>query len=200
MDKLPNYNFEEINRHLRELYGVTEDKANFRLVWADDQRELRWTNYTPEGLQLLNPVVREMRKYPDIRERYVLERLIANMTFDEDGGNASEKLMYQPIWTFEVFNERKEKVGICPNEGACRFVIETVLNAIANPGVYTKYKDPELKPDQAKEIREARINQMQEELFGNESGITDALSLRQGVAYGPGSSPNSSTPSIKGLE
>ena len=195
IEKLPELEFNRINRSLRELYSVTEDKSNFRLVWADDERQIRWTKYTPEGLELLFPVAREIKKYPDMKERYVLERLTAIPDFEnEKDGKPVEELIYQAIWTWELFNDRREKIYIAPNLGACRFVVETVLNAIANPGVYTKYKDPELSPSQEKEVRENRINELEKELFGDESAITDALSLRQGVAYGPGSSPNSSTP------
>lgn len=202
IQKLPIEEFNLINLRLADNYGKTEDKPNFRLVWADDERELRATNFTPEGLQLLHTEVREMAKYPDIKERYVLESLVENFNFDKiEDGKPVSVLVYQAIWTWEVFNDRRERIYIAPSYGACKFVVETVLNAVANAGNYSnKYKDPDADPREAAENKEQRLKGLEEELFGNESLITDSLSLRKGVAYGQGSSPNSSKPSIKGLE
>ena len=134
-----------------------------------------------------------MRKYPDIRERYVLEWLQVNLNFDKlEDGKPVEELIYSPCWTFEVLNDQREKCFIAPNYGACKFVIETVLNAIAQAGNYTaKYKDPEFNSEAALAEKEKRVEGLMLDLFGDESAITDALSIRAGVAYGQGSSPNS---------
>lgn len=190
MDRIPNGAFNQINQRLADNFGNIEGKANFRLVWADNEREKRTTLFTEEGLQLLFPEVREMRKYPDIRERYVLERLIENLNFEElEDGKPVTQLIYQAIWNFEVYDSEKNRIGVCPNYAACKFIVETVMNAIEHPGATVKYTE-----DISPEAKEHRVKQLEIELFGDESAITDALSLRQGVAYGPGSSPNSSTP------
>lgn len=195
IQQLPIEEFRLINRKLKDNYGNTNDLAHFRLVWSDDETQLRSTNFTVEGLQLMYPEVRLMRKYPDIHERYVLEWLQVNLNFDKlEDGKPVEELVYGPCWTFEVLNDRKEKCFIAPNYGACKFVAEIIMNNVSQAGNYTKYEDPDINSDIAKELKEERIKELQKDLFGDESSITDALSLRQGVAYGPGSSPNSSTP------
>lgn len=188
MQKMDKGDFNLINRRLADMFGMTENRANFRLVWADDEKERRTTLFTREGMQLLFPEVREMRKYPDIRERYVLEQLIVNTTFEEkEDGKPVEELVYMAMWNFEIYDSNRNPIGIVPNYGACKFIIETVLNAIEHPGATVKYKE-----DTSEEAQRSRINELQGELFGDESAITDALSIRQGVGYGPGSQPNSS--------
>jgi len=184
--KMLDAEFQLINQRLADNFGSTADKPNFRLVWADDEKELRVTLYQESGLQLLYPEVRMMRKYPDIRERYVLERLIENFepSVLEDGKPIAV-LIHQAIWTFEILNRNRQRVGVVPSYDACKFVVATVLNAIEHTG-YVKYKESGL----TEEEQEQRIRDLQEELFGNESTITDALSLKQGVGYGPGSQPN----------
>jgi hypothetical protein len=194
MEKLPNGVFNQINQRLKDNFGNTEDKANYRLVWADDEKERRTTLFTKDGLQLLYPEVKEMRKYPDIRERYVLERLIENYDFENlEDGKPVARLIYQAIWNFEVVDGNAQRIGIAPNYGACKFIVETVLNAIEHPGATVKYKEDGL----TQEAHEQRISELQQELFGDETAISDALGRRQGVAYGPGSSPNSSKGMMK---
>lgn len=186
--KMPNAEHQLINHRLADTFGNTADMPNFRLVWSDDERERRGTLYTEEGFQLLYPEVREMRKYPDIRERYVLESLIENYDPDQiEDGKPVAVLIYQPIWTFEIFDNQRNRIGVIPSYAACRFIIEIVLNNIAQAGNYVKYKETGLSEEEQRE----KIDKLQQELFGNESTITDALSLRQGVAYGAGSQPNS---------
>jgi hypothetical protein len=194
--KLPDEDFKLINRYLKDYYGHTEDNANYRLVWADDERQIRLTKYTPEGLEMLYPEAREMPKYLDIKERYVLERLIVIPEFGEND-IVNETLTYQAIWTFEKFDDRRNKIFVLPNFGACKFIVEIVLENMRTAGSSVRYRDPDSDPDEAIENKRARLQHLQEELFGDESTITDALSLRQGVGYGQGSSPNSSTPMYK---
>jgi hypothetical protein len=193
---MPDEDLKLINRYLLDYYGQTEGKAHFRLIWVDkDYRELRKVTHTKEGLQLLYPEVQEVIKYPHINLRYVLERLTIIPEFIET--DLVEKISYEPVWTFERYDDRRNLIPIVPNFGACKFVCEVVLEAIRTGGRGAKYHDPESTPEEAKEAKEARINGLMGDLFGDENAITDALSLRQGVAYGPGSSPNSSTPAIK---
>lgn len=195
VEKLPEKDLEIINRYLKEYYGQTEDRPHFRLVWSDDLLEKRLVTSTPEGILLARPMVREVKKYHYIDERYVLERLTVVPEFVET--DLVEKLTYEPVWTFEKKDEQtKEVVYVRPNFAVCRFIIETLLEQIRTAG-YTKYRDPESTPEEAKEAKEARINGLMHDLFGDETAITDALGYRQGVAYGQGSSPNSSTPIMR---
>jgi hypothetical protein len=196
IQKLADKDLELFNRQLIDYYGQTDDKPNWRLVWSPDVYEKRLVSHTREGLQLLRPELMEVRKYQYPEARYILEKLTVVPMFVET--DLVEQLSYEPIWTFEKYNDKKNLEFVLPNFAACRFVIEQVCEQI-RVGHYAKYKDPESNPKEEKEIREARIDGLVSELFGDESSITDALSVRQGVAYGPGSSPNSSTPSIKGL-
>lgn len=194
--KLSNEDFKLINRYLKDYYGHTENNANFRLVWADDERQIRLTKYTPEGLEMLYPEARGMPKYLDIKERYVLERLIVIPEFGEND-IVNETLTYQAIWTFEKFDDRRNKIYVLPNFGACKFIVEIVLENVRSAGASVKYRNPDDNPDEAMENKLVRLKNLEEELFGDESAISDALGHRRAVGYGQGSSPNSSTPMYK---
>ena len=48
----------------------------FRIVWANDETEKRLVSESDLGYQLLYPVVQEVKKYPYLKDLYVLERLV----------------------------------------------------------------------------------------------------------------------------
>ena len=67
---------EIINKRLKDNYGETVDRPNFRIVWSEDQFENRLTHFTDEGFELIHPEVRQLPKYKQwIHDKYVLERL-----------------------------------------------------------------------------------------------------------------------------
>lgn len=187
IEKIPSSELELINRRLKEWYGQTDDLPHFRLVWSEDQMEKRLIDMSPEGFAYTNPRIEEVRKYNYIFLRYVLEKLTVVPEFHTE---LIEKLSYEPIWTWEKTNEQKEKIYVRPNLESCRFVIETVLEQMRLGDRYVRYKDPYSDPVEAREARLQELDDLQQELFGNETPITDSLSIREGVGYGPGSSPN----------
>ena len=91
-----------LNDQLLDLYGIDTITGIpiWRIVWSDDQREIRKMDVSPSGIDLLHPMVFEVPKYPYIRERYVLERLVIVPEQHQDELPAN-KLSYEPIFVFQ---------------------------------------------------------------------------------------------------
>jgi hypothetical protein len=180
IEKLSPSELEEINKRLLDIYGRYEDKPHFKLVWSEDEFENRWMTHTNEGLELLNPEVRYVPKYrPHTRNRYILEGIRVVPTGVET--DLVTKLSYEPMWTFNG----KDGGYIKPIWRAIEFILKC-----AEEGQTGK---KEILKDKTKE---EQLAELEEALFGNENSVNTALSHRSGVAFGPGSSPNSSTPSF----
>jgi hypothetical protein len=170
---------ETINKRLKDQFGRfhTTDMAMWRVVWSEDQTEKRWTDHTDEGFPLIRPEVRELPKYRQwIKDKYVLERLIAVPEYVQT--DLIEKLTYEPVWVFED----KQGNPLPPKWEAIFLIINQVYKTAAN---YTgaKYKDPDvLDPKLAKEQKQAKIDALVEELFGNETSTGDSLAYKEGVS------------------
>src|SRR6267142_3268324 len=96
-----------LNDRLKEYFGIDTSTGNvmWRIVWSEDQYELRMTDRTPEGLQLLHPEMQLLPKYKQwIREKYVLENLVIVPEVNAD--ELATKLSYEPIWVF-MTNEKE---------------------------------------------------------------------------------------------
>ena len=172
---------EIINKRLKDNYGETTDKPNFRIVWSEDEFENRLTNFTDEGFELIHSEVRRLPKYRQwIKNKYVLERLTEVPVFQENELPVS-KLSYEPLWVFEDVKGD----AVRPTWSAAKFVIETVHEQVRTAGVYIKYKDPDsgLTKEQQFEKRNLELQAIQDELFGNETTIGDALAYKQGVGF-----------------
>lgn len=172
---------DEINARLIDFYGIDTISGNpmFRITWSEDELEMRWTSFTDEGLSLIHPEVREYPKYKQwIHEKYIIERLTLLTEIKVEGAPVS-KVSYECIWVFE------DKFGnyLPPRISASRLVIDTIYAAEGKESL-VKYKDELInEPLEAKEIR---LNKLQDELFGDENDITDALAYHEGVSlYGP---------------
>jgi hypothetical protein len=161
---------ESINYKLQRDFGkYSDNRPNFRVVWSNDQTEKRWTNFTDKGMELINPEVRELPKYKQYApERFILERLVP-VPF---GSDLVEKISYEPAW---VFQDRFQNY-LPPFYDGCVFVIESILNQTGHKG-FAKYKDPEASP----EYRAEQLQKVQDELFGNETDVTDHLAYGTGV-------------------
>jgi len=122
-------------------------------------------NCTPEGIQLLHSEVFLVKKYPYIKSKWVLERLVVIPDFQQDELPVS-KLSYEPIYTFDIF----------PSMQAILFIVDTVYAALGKKSM-AKYVDP----DTSEEVRQNRIKELHQELFGNETDVGDALAYKQGV-------------------
>jgi hypothetical protein len=157
---------EEINKKLVDYYGLetSTGRPMWRVVWSEDQYEHRLTTHTPEGLQLIHPQVMLMKKYPYIQEKWVLERLVEVPIVNERELPAS-KLSYEPMYQFVYPNTGNYKP---PTIAASKFIVDTVYAALGKVSLGAKYKDP---TSGSIEERRARVKQLEEELFGDESGL-----------------------------
>jgi len=171
---------ETINQRLIDHYGkdIVTGNPNFRIVFSDDQFEKRWVEHSREGFQLLNKRVEERPKYRQyIQSKYLIERLTIVPEFVET--DLLEKVSYEPLWVFE------DRYGnpLPPKWEVCEIVIDQVHRAAA--GAVGKKVDEESKlmsdPKIAPEVRLARIKRIEEELFGNETPVGDALAIKTGI-------------------
>jgi hypothetical protein len=159
-----------INYTLEKDFGrYTDGRPIWRVVWSGDQYEQRWVQHTSEGFELLFPEVQERRKYQHIIERYVLEML------RESGPKTdlTTPMSYEPVW---VFRDRFENY-LPPTIWACKLVIDTVMENMHKGVSHKKYFDPNTSEEQ----RQATILKMEQELFGNETPVGDALRHKFGV-------------------
>lgn len=161
-----------INRRLQENFGVyTDGRPKFRIVWSHDQIEKRWVSHTPEGWQLLNPVVEERPKYRQYINppKYLLERLLEIPEGCET--DLVEPTSYECIWIFET----QRGVYLPPKFTAAKLVIEQLLENMANAG--KKRYAAEMSP----EVADLELKKVTEELFGNETAEGDALAYGSGI-------------------
>lgn len=162
---------DRINQLLLRHYG--EDltgRPNWRVVWSDTQTEKRWMDHTDEGFHLINPEVRLVKKYQYIKEKYILERLVP-VVGETD---VVAQFSYEPAWTFE---DRHGKY-LPPLFDACKTVIELILHNIANKGLKKAVDDPNTDPEKKQKM----LDDVEFELFGNETPVGDALAHGYGVA------------------
>lgn len=161
---------ENINKWLKREYGQEADgSARWRVVWSEDQLEKRLMTHNDMGMQLLNPIVREVKKYQHISERYVLECQLA-VTGETD---LVTPISYEPMWTFE---DRHGKY-LPPRYDACVVIIESV-NQNMQSHAFKRYTNPNDDPD----YRAMKLQEMEEYLFGNETDTGDSLAYKEGVA------------------
>jgi hypothetical protein len=167
---------EDINKKLERDFGRFDDgRPNFRVIWSNDIFEKRWTAFTSSGIELLQPEVRELPKYRNwCPNRYILERLVP-VPKETD---LLTKTSYEPAWVFQDRNQ----VYLPPFYDGCVFVIESILEAGGKKGGFAKYKDETA----TEEARQAMIQKVQDDLFGNETDVGDHLAYGTGVVV-PGS-------------
>lgn len=166
-----------INNTLENLFGKDSvtNMPIWRVVWSEDQYEKRLVNTTPEGWELLTPMVREVPKYRQwIPEKYVLERLVIVPEQDQNE-LLGIKISYEPIWIFETQDGRY----LPPRVDVAKFVIDTIYAAQGKKSM-RKYVDEEEKNPE--ETRAAHIQKLYEEMFGNETETGDALAYKEGVS------------------
>ena len=163
---------ETINQRLEDHYGTTDDgRPIFRVVWSDEQVEKRIVTHLDSGVELLYPEPREVKKYPYIRALYVLERLVLVPEVNQKE-LLGLKTSYEPIWTFCDAHRNP----LPPIWNAAKLVVDTLYAALGKASL-VKYLDVQNTP----EAREKRITELETELFGNESSVTDALTYKEGV-------------------
>lgn len=161
-----------INKRLKDNFGIDTITGLpiWRVVWTTDQLEKRLTNVTESGIELIHPQVIEMKKYiPSLQNRYVLERFVIVPEFQQK--EICTAVSYEPLFFFEDKNNNP----LPPFYRICEFIIYNILFAQGQAGTLAKYKED---PD---EKRREELDKMLELFFGNETAVTDALQVREGV-------------------
>ena len=163
-----------LNKRLSDRYGLGPDnlRALWILSWSNTQYEKRHGTYRDfvSGTNiLLHEVseVREVRKYPYLENQWLLERLVPVPELNQD--ELTTKLSYECIWAFRVAQQ--------PTWNAIEFLVDVCQKGMDEHRIVDKGPNHE----EAIEERKARIEKIQEELFGNESDVTDALHYKQAV-------------------
>ncbi|MET0785170.1 MAG: hypothetical protein ABWY25_00490, partial [Paenisporosarcina sp.] len=99
----------------------------------------------------------------------------------------TQKLSYEPLWTFIGSNG----LPVPPTTQACKFIIETVKEAMQNRtvGKYSKAEtDPNAPITSENEFldhEKQKLDNLQEELFGEQSGLKQALVSGEGIVVPP---------------
>ena len=164
---------EILNERLKEYYGVAwNGMPIYRIVFSDDQLEMRLTDCDDKGVKLLFPEVRELPKYRHyITSKYLLEQLVE---LNEEAQNELKtKISYEPLWVYTDKNDN----ALPPHWEVTQFVINTVMAARGKSNL-AKYIDP----NTTMEAKQERVAKIEEELFGNETDVGDALAYGNGVA------------------
>ena len=183
MESISILNDRLLNDFGREDNGL----PRWRIVFSDDQYEKRQVTHTPEGFELINPLVQLKPKYRQwIQGKYILERLlwIPQGLVNTD---LVDSYSYEPVWTFEDSKGNP----LPPRWDVITIIINSILQYSANKtGIeYTRlgenkrprYNDGPKNQEEELEERKARISALQEELFGNETEVGDALAYKEGV-------------------
>lgn len=145
----------------------------FRIVWSEEQFEKRRVAYLDSGIQLLYPVVREVKKYPYLRNLYVLERLVVVPEINQDE-LPTNKLSYEPIWAYRGENAEP----LMPAWTPTKFIIDTLYAALGKKSM-RKYVESE--ENTTPEGLDSRITKLCEELFGNETETGDAMAYGEAI-------------------
>lgn len=166
---------EHLNNLLISEYGRVENYPRYRVVFSDTETEDRWVTHTREGMQLINPRVEKRWKYKHyIQGRYILERFL-DIPFGMST-DLVEKFSYEPVW---VFQDRQGEY-LPPRWYPIKYLIDH-LHEQSKKAIGVKYKEEGDDPKIAREVQEAKIKRLEEELFGDESEVADALHYREGI-------------------
>lgn len=164
-----------INRRLL-AYGKTPNREPiWRLVWSDDQRELRTGRFNEfSGAIFLRTVhdTREVPKYPFIKGRWILEKWIPpNVAFTPELPNSREG-SYEPMYVFEDAKHNKLPL----RWDVCEICIQ-------HANAPSKSKMLRESEDQAAAEKKRVAEQKYDEDALEISPMTNALHMREGVGY-----------------
>lgn len=173
---------ESINAQLKHLYGIdtVTGWVMWRVVWSNDQVEKvfgRFEDFVGKIFVREVTEIRERKKYPMDPDRWILEQLVLVPEINQEE-MLGLKISYEPIWTFE--NNKREYLP--PALWACRYIIDQVLE-VKGKGTADKWYAKDDRKDGANGLiaRKKRVDKIYQDLFGNESDITDNLAAGQGV-------------------
>jgi hypothetical protein len=165
---------ETLNQRLIDHYGMDlAGRPMFRIVWANNETEKRLMSTTDSGIMLLSPQVREVKKYPYLKNLYVLEHLVLIPEVNADELPAS-RMSYEPIWAYRD----GKNAPLPPVWGPTKFLIDVMLAAVGKRNL-AKYVDDE--KNTTPEGRDQRIAELQQELFGNDTETSDAIRYKEGI-------------------
>lgn len=171
---------EIINELLQRHFGIdtSTGQVMWRVVWSDDQFEKRLMPVTDEGLQLLYPEVREVPKYRQwIPHMWVLERLVAVPDMNKIE-LPTVKLSYEPLFPFHDRYGNPTK----PTYQACEWVINLIYAAQGRGNLSEYLKHPEGEnAEEAIELKKQRVDSIVQDIFGDETDVSDHLSRKTGV-------------------
>jgi hypothetical protein len=175
-------NIKSLNNQLVSLFGIDTmtGRSIWRIVFSEDQFEKRlgtYDDFTESGIFIRTVTeVREVPKYRQwIQNKFVLERLVIVPEINRDELPIS-KLSYEPMFVFED----KRGNALPPKMEVCKIVIDTVYAAKGKQSL-AKYKDPESNHENALELQKQRVDEIYEEVFGDETNVSDHLTRQTGI-------------------
>jgi hypothetical protein len=166
---------EVLNQRLIDYYGMdtVTGQAMFRIVWANDETEKRLVYELESGVELLYPMVMEVKKYPYLKNLHVLERLVV-VPDEQQKDLPANKLSYEPIWAYRSDDNRP----LYPIWKATKFIVDTLYAALGKKSLAKYVEDEKYTTEEG---REDRISELQSELFENETEVGDALAYEEGI-------------------
>lgn len=167
---------QEINQKLIDHYGLETESNNpiYRIVWSDEEYEYRASDVTANGIKLLQPQIQYLPKYNYIVNRWILEKLVLVPEWQQRELGGIKK-SYEPLF---VFQNAHDGTYLPAKWEAAAFAIDCTLAATGKVSL-AKYKEM-LEKDKNKE---ARLNELQEQLFGDESSLEGRTITGEAVAY-----------------
>jgi hypothetical protein len=171
-----------IDKQLIAEYGIATDngKPMWRVVSSWDQYEHRLQSHV-DGMQLIHPEVRLVPKYDQRNlnhlDQYVLERLVI-VPINNLVDLPSSAQSYEPHYFF-----RSGVTGepLPPKFYVAKFLIDVFYAAQGKGKGMAKYVDEEAK--NPVEHREARLKELEEYLFGDESFLLGRTITGEAVGY-----------------
>lgn len=177
-DVQPLESLEALNQRLKEHFGLFEDgRPNWRLVWSTPETEYCLSNFTSEGFELLHPEVMLRKKYPHDQDRYILEHLVAVPKVQIR--DLTTKTSYEPLWTFQDADGNP----LPPLWEIIYLLINQVQINMLAAGKNPIRKAPYGFGNTAEEC-DFRAKKLMDELFGNDTRVSDALAMDTAVGYG----------------
>lgn len=159
---------QEINKKLEDYYGKDlYGNPKFRLSWSNFQVEKRkgtFNEFSGDLFVRQTTGVKEVKKYPYIDSRWVLEIISPNPYDDVD-----TKLSYEPLWVFQ--NAHGDYVE--PIWRAVNFVITCYLNP-------QKLTPGQIESEDEREFAK-EVLYFENLLAGESSWVSNALITGEGV-------------------
>jgi len=184
---------EFINGQLINHFGIDTISGLpiWRVSWAPSQFEKRfgtWEDYSENQIFLRRVTeVREMKKYPHLREHYVLERLVL-VPLEQQMELCGAKISFEPIHPFWDNNT----APLPPNWEVCKLIVDTIYFRIGK-GSNPVYNDPDADGNNGLEAKKQRVQKILDGLYGNETMVGDGLDKGNAVfldSTKQGSKPN----------